>query len=289
MQVHRSLTDRNQIFSFARWLLVVKKHWMENRKRYGLALLAMLGLSVTWFTFVLLMTNEHEVPVIIQFMSYFCGLFFIGALFASSTFSGLADKGEGIDFLSLPASHLEKLLCAILFSLFFFFIAFNICFYIVDIPMLKWSRHLIATQYAWQDRGTRFVDNYILNVFTGEGEPPPLRGTAALIYGFFSLQSAFILGSVYFRRYAFIKTIVAVLLLMLVGMLFVTKVVESNLPQGGWRLDGILEWVLFDKPGEPAYVRLPPWIENGLIFLMEYSLPVIFCWAAYHRLKEKEV
>lgn len=282
-------TDSNQIFSLARWLLLVKKHWMENRKRYLLAFLAMAGLSLTWFSFILLMTNYHEVPVVMQFLSYFIGLYFIGALFASSAFAGLGNKGEGVDYLSVPASHLEKLLCAILFSLFLFFIAFNLAFYLVDIPMVKLSRHFMTTRYtAWRVVPFEIGDNYCLNIFTGAGEPPPFRGNTILIYGFFAVQSAFILGSIYFRSYAFIKTIVTVLLLMLVGMLFVTKIIESDLPHGV-RLEGLLQWVLFDRPGEPSFVRLSPWIEQVLNLCMEFSLPLIFCWAAYHRLKEKEV
>jgi hypothetical protein len=263
---------------------------MENRKRYGLALLAMLGLSLTWFSFMLLMTNYHEIPTFLQFITYFSGLFFIGALFASSTFSGLGSKAEGIDFLSVPASHLEKLLCAILFGVVLFFIAYNLAFYIVDIPIVKLSYHLISIHHTkWPGTNTRMNDANFMNVFTGRGEPPPFTNNNVLIYAFFAVQSAFILGSVYFRRYSFIKTIVAVLLLMLVGMLFLTKGIESNLPQGGWRLNGISEWVQFDTPGEPLIVRLPPWIEQMLTLFIEYSLPLAFFWAAYHRLKEKEV
>lgn len=290
MDRHRTLKESNQTFSFARFMLLLNKHWMENRKLYLLGLLALAGLSVTWFSFILLMTKFHGVPPFMQFLTYYLGLYFIGCLFANSTFAGLGNKAGGIEYLSVPASHLEKLLCGILFSVFLFFIAFTVAYYIVDIPIVRLSNRLFALQHpVWPGTKIMIGDNVLMNVFTGQGEPPPFKDNIGLLYGFFATQSAFVLGSVYFRRYSFIKTIVAVLILFLLGMFLIENVIESSLPGGGWRLDGILEWVQYSSPGVPSIVRLPVWIERILVLLMEYSAPFIFWWATYYRLKEKEV
>ena len=48
----------NQFFSLKRFNLLVLKHWADNRKRYGLSVLAFIGLLIAWFLFIML-TDEQ--------------------------------------------------------------------------------------------------------------------------------------------------------------------------------------------------------------------------------------
>ncbi len=133
----------NQVFSFSRWWKLVTLHWIVNCKRYLLALLAIAGLLAAWFGFVIAMNRQGELFLFFQFAAYFVGLFFVGCFYASTLFSDLNSKPEGINYLSVPASHLEKLCCAIFFGVLLFFVAFTLIFYLVDIPM-NLSLRLIA-------------------------------------------------------------------------------------------------------------------------------------------------
>jgi hypothetical protein len=224
-----------------------------------------------------------------QFASYFFGLYFVGCVYASTIFAELGNKAQGINWLSLPASHLEKLLCAIFFCL-LFFVFFTLIFYLVDIPMVKWANHLIVSERrVYPGTLIRIGPNPVLNIFNGGGMNPIEDDSHIFLIGFFSAQSAFILGSVYFTRYSFIKTTIAVLLLILLSVVIITKGLQSNIP-AGWRMDGLVQWVRYkDLFGPSALIRLPWSLDKILSFLVEFGTPIIGWFITYFRLKEKEV
>lgn len=268
---------------------MVAKHWVENRKRYGLSLLAIGGLLVGWYCFILTMDKLDPLGVFFQYTAYFGGLYFVGSLFASTLFSELQDKTTGISYLSLPASQLEKLLCALLFGVFLFFIAFTLLFYLVDIPMVQLSNRLIeAYPRTWPGTNQLVPPLAVYNIFTGKAGAGPEAEYHVFLLGFFAIQSVFLLGSVYFRRYSFIKTTVVLLLFLFILIGFVTKIITHALPSG-WDND-LLQWGQFEAPWvKVKEVRLPAWIEGSLVFLMQYGLPLVFWIITYFRLKEKEV
>src|SRR5689334_11586661 len=132
----------NQAFSFSRWLLLVEKHWSENRKKYLLALVAITGILLIWFLFNIVMEAYRPMDAGIQIGTYFGGLFIVGCLYASTLFSDLSSKSKGINYLSLPASQLEKTLCALFYGVVVFFIAYTVIFYMADIIMVKVSNQV---------------------------------------------------------------------------------------------------------------------------------------------------
>src|SRR5689334_25414744 len=128
----------NQTFNFRRFSLLVLKHWADNKKRYGLSFLAFVGLLITWFTFTTL-TGFDSQPMGrgAQQVTFFLSLFAVGTFYASQYFHDLGSRPKGINFLLVPASAFEKLLCALLYTVLFFFIAFITCFYLVDFLMVN--------------------------------------------------------------------------------------------------------------------------------------------------------
>jgi hypothetical protein len=276
-------------FSWARWSLLVSKHWVENRKRYGLSLLAVGGLLVAWFTFILVMDKRDPLDVFYQYVTYFAGLFITGSLYASMLFAELSTKSDGIGFLALPASHLEKLLCALLFGILLFFIAFTLVFYAVDIPMVQLSSQLIERiPRNWPNSVVRVDPNPIYNVFSGEQGPAPERAYHLFLYYFFTTQSAFILGSVYFTRYSFIKVVIVLVLSLLIGVAIQAKVIGLFLPSG-WN-NGLTEWNTREGNGDlDKVVQLPQRMEMAVIRLMQWAPPVLFWIVTWFRLKEKQV
>jgi hypothetical protein len=280
----------NQSFNFSRWRKLVSGHWVENRKRYLLAILAIGGLLAAWYSFMLVMDKHNPMNISTQFLTYHCGLYFVGCLYASSLFSELSNRAEGIHYLSVPASHLEKLLCALFFGVFLFFVAFTLVYYIVDIPMVHVANRINAQEGFKQRIGSFWSrPDEIFNAFSGKIAMGLDIRYDQFILVYLAIQSAFILGSVYFTRYAFIKTIVAVLLFAHVLLIFVNKGVAAHLPHG-WYMHTLFSWQQeMDGADGTRMVRLSGWMEDGLGFLMQYSIPFIFWWITYIRLKEKEV
>jgi len=280
----------NQTFVFSRWQMLVAGHWAENRKRYLLALLAMGGLLAAWYGFLLTIDKFGPVNLFLQFTAYYCGLYFVGCFYASTIFSELGSKSRAIQYLSVPASHLEKLLCGILFGVVLFFLAYTAVFYLVDIPMVSLGIQVIARQHQhWPGTFEPIGTVQVLNLWNNPWAPIPDRKFHLFLLGYFAVQSAFLLGSVYFARWSFIKTVIGILLFWGGFIMFTDKVVNEHLP-AGWHAYDMLRW--YDNPdNSPVFrmVQLPDTVERLLVILVQYSIPPAFWVITYFRLKEKEV
>ncbi|MGC4036660.1 MAG: hypothetical protein QM764_11910 [Chitinophagaceae bacterium] len=283
----------NHAFSFNRWLLLVSKHWSENRKKYMLGILAITGVILIWFLFNILMEPSYPMPFGTQVGTYFVGLFIVGCLYASTLFSDLSSKSRGINFLSLPASQLEKTLTALLYGVVIFFVAYTVMFYIADIIMVKIGNSV--AQVYWKrnhPNGGTLTPQSVVNIFNlerGKQLPHELNMGLAFVLGYFAVQSAYLLGSVYFTRFSFIKTTVSLLVFVLFIILFVGKVMDSFMPHGGF-YEGFTSYRLNQNLGEEErIIRLPEWIGSAIIFLFKYAFAPIFWITTYFRVKEKEI
>ena len=217
------------------------------------------------------------------------GLYIVGCFYASIQFSDLGSRPKAIIFLTLPASHLEKLLCAILYGVLLFFIVYTIIFYAIDIPMVRIADGIGYQRFLSADHSTKakFMFDRVLPLMNYYDENFN-NGYLLLFIAYFPIQSAFLLGSVYFIRYSFIKTTIAVLLLWLLFTLLIIEVF-SNLPPTGWRDENIASWGQLNGFGEVNKIRISPWIEGFLDFLLKYSIPIVLWVITYFRLKEKEI
>src|SRR5436853_239423 len=104
------MNTMNQFFDLQRFLLVMKKHWGENRKLMILSTVAIASLLLIWYFLELLITNFGPIDEFLQAITYFFGLFLIGCLYASLLFTDLSTRPKGINFMMVPASRFEKLL-----------------------------------------------------------------------------------------------------------------------------------------------------------------------------------
>jgi hypothetical protein len=279
----------SQTFSFARWWLLVSKHWSENRKRYLLFLLAIAGLLLAWFSFILIISRPVLVDTNFQFTTYYIGLFLVGCLYASTLFSELSSKREGISYLALPASQFEKLLCALFYGVVLFFTAYTLVFYLVDIPLVQLSNSILEKYPRnFSNSSLRIGPSIVYNIFTAAQGPIPEKDFHLFLCTFFSAQAVFILGSLYYTRYAFIKSIIAVLVCALLYIIIEAKLIGSLLPPG-WDGD-FFNWVHIDADGHPdKLIYLPNSLGRMLTLLIQVTPPFIVYTITYLRLKEKEV
>jgi hypothetical protein len=281
----------NQLFSLSRWLLLVSRHWSEHRKRYLLSLLAIFGLLTGFYSFVIL-AGHRPIPLHMQSLFYYFGLYFIGCLYASTLFDDLNTAPRGISFLLLPASTLEKLLCNILFGIIIFFIAYTVVFYLVDYGMVNLSN---TVSKNWQDyplqNAELFQPAKIANVFSNKDEmkvvPIPLNLNNYFLMTYFAAQASFILGSIYFSKFGFVKTIICLFGLFFFIFIYFGIILSHLLPDG-WFYDTFTSWRRND-PNGPAYAFLPAWAEESFYFLLKFCFPFIILVIAYFRLKEKEI
>jgi hypothetical protein len=279
----------NAHFSFPRFRHLVALHWSGNKRLYLLALPAIGGLLAAWDTFLLVMDRYSPLDDGIQAFTYYWGMALIGCLYSSTIFAAFGSKAQGIAWLGLPASALEKLLCGILFSAILCFAGYTLVFYVVDIPMVKIGNELIAAQHRVWSNGYPIGPNPIWDLRKGlPGDNPDHSFHLFLIF-YFMVQAVFALGSVYFNRYAFVKTVIAVLLFLLVFLVFEKQVVEWMVPRGWHRYNLANDWIADGDTLHARSVRLPPWITAPWAILLLLGIPTVFWVATYLRIKEKQV
>jgi hypothetical protein len=242
------------------------------------------GLLVLWYSFVMIVDKSNPLIANMQAITYFVGLFLTGCLFASMQFNDLGDGPKGIAYLLVPASLFEKLLTALLFSVVLYFICYTAVYYVVDFIMVKVSNSMMLARFEDHKSGS-YSPQEIINVFVSPFSSVNLFFYVLIIY--FSIQSIFLLGSVYFAKYSYIKTLIWGLIVFLVLVFWEHKIVESFMPHGSFYLPFTKYRVT--ENGKDLMVRLPEWMSSIMLFLMMYTLPPILWIVTYFRLKEKEV
>lgn len=273
----------NQFFSFKRFTLLVLKHWADNKKRYSLSVVAMIGLLIIWFVFSIL-TGMDNVPMgrEIQTITYFFGLFGVGCFYASQYFNDLGSRPKGINLLLVPATSFEKLLCSLLYTVLLFFIVFTATYYLVDVLMVGIAKTLPPSLKA---SGMPVV----VNVFDIINLPFSEDTTLNFLFFFFSVQTAFLLGSVYFEKFSFIKTVISGFVCGFILFCLVYFFNEQLLPLGDYPKGFLTSYRVRVDGVNDRLVEIPAWIGQVLRFLVTYAIAPFLWIVTYYRLKEKQV
>jgi hypothetical protein len=255
----------NQFFSFRRFNLLVLQHWANNKKRYGLSVLAFVGLLIVWFVFAIIIEDDNLMSIEFQKSSFFLGLFAVGTFYASQFFRDLASRAKGITFLLVPASTFEKFLCSLLYTLVLFFMIYTACFYLVDALMVTITNSLDTINKP--NGEIPLINVFDITFFSLNND-----ATLNFLLFFFSVQSVFLLGSVYFRKYNFLKTIISVFVTWFILFLVFYFIYYQNSPEGSVENYGpIANWSAH--------------LIQGLV----YSIAPLFWIVSYYRLKQKQV
>ncbi|MET0464830.1 MAG: hypothetical protein ABW007_16830 [Chitinophagaceae bacterium] len=272
----------NQFFSFRRFSLLVSKHWADNKKRYLLSVTGFALLLIVWFIFTILVDPHTPMQQEIQILTFFFSLFGTGAFYASQYFRDLGSRAKGINFLLVPASAFEKILCSILFTLVIFFSVFTAVFYLVDILMVTISNQFTAAHDPLRQES-------VINVFRAAILPFDEMSTLNVLLIFAAVQSIFLLGSVYFAKYSFIKTIISSFVVFFLLFCLIYLLYEHLMPRGGY-VDGFLTSYRVTVNGTDDHlVRVPNWIGDVVHFMLVYGITPFLWVVSYYRLKEKQV
>jgi hypothetical protein len=278
----------NQVFSFQRFTLVVAKHWAENKRRYVLSVLAFIGLLSLWFLFLLFFI-QRSFDEDKQIGTYLFSLYLGGAIYASQYFRDLGSRPRAINYLMTPASTAEKVLCSLLYTLVLFFVVCTVAFYLVDFVFVAIANVI----HPYYNGSVRFdgeaAKAVVTNVFDVHTNKPSTYENSVSEPVFFIAafsQTAFLLGSIYFSRYSFIKTVIALFLLFVLMLTLATWYQKQVLP--GSFGSNITQ---YEVRTDSAFklVQLPPWV-GSLIWVLSIFVLIPLLWlTTYFRLKEKEV
>jgi hypothetical protein len=211
---------------------------------------------------------------------FFIGLLFLGGLIStSSAFRELHQPGSGPFYLTLPGTLVEKLLSKFLVSSVGFAVA-----------------TLLFTG------GVSVLSELINRAVFGNSHPlfnpvaPGHLHTAAI---YLVLQAMFLLGSIWFRKAAFIKTALALIILLIgfsiIGGVIFRLVFGSLFTSSGPRPEMMNMFSFdfgsgtFNSQGSGAFARGAQ-VFSTVARVGFWALLAPFCWvAAYFRLRETEV
>jgi hypothetical protein len=260
-------------FSFSRLWLLIKKQWFDNSRLYALSASALIGILTIIFTIWWLANKfDYHFEEITTNVIFFVMLFVTGLIFSSTTFSTLGDKAKGLYWLSVPATAIEKLVCGIFYSCLVFLAIYFTSFWLI--------KHIFFFIIELDPRNTiRRIDPN--DVFEREVTP-------ILFYIFFALQALFILGSVYFERFAFIKTLLVAVFIAFLFVMF-TMFLGHNLLPNNLSVKGFSDFRVYGDNEPPKLYRLPGWIDDVLVPIAKFIWVPVFLTATYFRLKEKEI
>jgi hypothetical protein len=201
------------------WKLAVVQ-WAE----YGRSYLWFLGIGVAVHLCVLLLVTEggaalEKYVYETQMGIYIAGYLITGGLFALRYFSTLSDRDSALTCLMRPASALEKYLLAFLVVAVLYPLAYTLAFQVCNLPGAYLGEVARNTWIAANPRdaigciGPRGFGPYLPFTETG-GVSRDMQVVLANLF----LQALIVAGTLYFRRVAWLKTVVSLFVVLVLGV-----------------------------------------------------------------------
>ncbi|MES1220993.1 MAG: hypothetical protein ABUT20_36170 [Bacteroidota bacterium] len=256
----------NNIFSVRRFARLFYKHSTENYKSYGMAIVVLLGIMILGAAFMVYLV-DMPLDENVQSVLFMAILLLSGTIFTSTVFADLGDARKSIPWLTLPATHFEKYMVAWIYTVLIFLLIYTSAFYAVLVVAVH-----VRSFPGYTPR--------ILNIFRS----PVIQ--VFLLYAF--LHGVAFWGAIFFKKLHFIKTAFAFFILfgLLVGF---NKIIFSIMfgsnaattpPFGSARL--------YEKGGYTD-IGISRMTQGNIMFGLLVLLAILFWFAAFYRLKEKQV
>ena len=289
----------NQFFNIKRFTRLAAYDVRINYKKYLIALaIGFVGICLLSYYFYttrtfssILFFDENRQPyksieeglvgknfqvTMYQFHTIFnLILIFIYSIFVGMSFSALSGKKSAMNYLMLPASVFEKYLYEFFIRIIIGYILFLLIFYCAaNISLGVYELHL-NTKYAdivekYQSHiqvGAFSYKNLIMNEFFNR-TPDHIRSVIIVTIVFTSIYLCGFALILFFKRFAFFKTVVSVtsaVLLATIGVITLGRVLDNK---------GIsLSWFRYDW-----------WLLS-----LSISATIFFLFSGYYKLKKRRV
>lgn len=269
----------NNTFNFTRLARLIQRQWIGFGKIYLMSLGIIAGIFMAFYGFFIraAMTSQNpdDIASIFSFrplVFIFLGLSFI-SIVSSSYFSNLGQKPKAIFDILIPASQLEKFLSALFYTIVLTTISYFLLFFLIDLGFVTYVRSQFTsthTYFSMKEGKDVAVDNLLYFFHT---EIP--KQIYWMLFLPFLLSAVFLLGSIAFANFQFIKTAITVIIYSTVFILSMLQ---------------LMIW----------YTRNTVLANDNLTFSEEINVLKLMCavgilltlilWGiAYLKLKEKEV
>jgi hypothetical protein len=213
------------MFDARRFFKLATVQWAE----YGRSYLWFLGIGVAVHLCVVLLTTEggsalERYGAEAQMAIYIAGYLITGGLFALRYFAALSDRDSALTCLMRPASAFEKFLLAFLVVAVLYPLAYTLAFQICNLPgaylgeMARDAKVAATPREAFGYLGMQRFGPYL--PFT---DSKGIGRDVQVVLGNLFLQALILAGTLYFRRVAWLKTVVSLFVLVVLAVpLFAT-------------------------------------------------------------------
>lgn len=254
----------NTLFNINRLSLLLKRFFIEEKQReltfWGISTFVFLIMHITG-------SNEKSSAVIIF-------LFISGFIFAARTFKIFNQTPGGMHYLLIPATHLEKLITAILLNTFYFFVM------MVGTYLIGTTLGITLGNLLWETNNPIQFGLFQSTMNFSEFNQPTLSLLDTFIT-FAGIQSVFMLGSIYFKGNSVGKTMLVIIAVSLAFALIELFLMKATF--GSFSVNSQTFSLSINSPED-----LFPGLEI-IGKTIKYSLIPFFWIVSYFRLTEKQV
>jgi hypothetical protein len=251
------------MFDARRFRRLAVVQWAEHGRSY----LWFLGIGVAVHLCVLLLvtgggSDMDKYVSDVQMVIYFAGYLITGGLFALRYFSPLSERESALTSLMRPASAFEKFLLAFLIVAVLYPLAYTLAFQICNLPgaylgeMARDAKMATGPAEAIGYIGMRDFGPFL--PFTA---PRAIGRDTQVLLGNLFIQALTVAGTLYFRRISWLKTIVALFVLLVLALPLLTVITGAApdlLFSGARRVDspGTWTWMALVWVGVPLLMWL---------------------------------
>lgn len=262
----------NNVFNVNRFGRLFKKTLLERPVQ-------MFGLTALLLTLILILYVVAKTLSgfgAAQNLSFIWGLPGGSFILASFVFGYFSSNASGSSFLTLPASHFEKWLCGVLIVGILYPVIFLLFYHLIDVSFVTLYHNSLDTSSPFYKEQYESVYTFNLN-----------GAVAWKVYPMFLFYTgAMFLGSFYFNKTAFIKTAIAIciLLIAIVGLNWLL----AKIFFGSFNDAGVFNHIVIPVGKDEGNIELPDNVINIFNYSLFYIIPAILWVLSFMRLREKE-
>ncbi|MEM6800563.1 MAG: hypothetical protein AAF696_04115 [Bacteroidota bacterium] len=245
--------------------LLLQRQFIEHKRIYGIGTLVLFALLI--FMFLVVHQWQDSFSGAVQNGVFIIGLFVSGAVFSSRMFADLSNKQSGIWYLSMPATHAEKVFISIFLSVPCFLLCYLLLFYLVDLLYL----------YTFAENGNATMLDVRSNNFY------------QFIFPYLTFNALILLGGVIFHTYSLLKTLLFSVLLFAKINFLNNSLLSILIPDASIISSTLFDSFLFSHQGENIKVALSGQSDMLAASFLRLILPLSLWFAIWLKLKEKEI
>lgn len=273
----------NNIFDINRFGAFLKRKWLEFGKVYLLTIV-LAGLAIAILYVSLISTggpvNNYNhadgwVNLEFRYPMFLIFGFLYATITASTYFADMGEKARAIFQIMTPVSQFEKWLTGIIFAVIVPVISYVVLFNVVDMLMVKYLDNAVANQMVRNIAGQMVQ----LRFKTFYQSLDQVKGWQWLADFPFLFASLFLLGSIYFNRFHYVKTLATLNLFAIVGGYLFYLSATHFFGQKIYIGANPASWLDFHR----TEVLFPA------VLCCSVLLNIAVCYITYIRLQEKEV